>query len=782
MTNTSHINVLSFKNIYVTTPDYREQWTFDDLDRLFLHPQIYYQKEAAPLFSFAFLKNSSEKLVETNVESNSAIILDIDGIHYDELKYKLSPYQYLLYPTYSSFMVDKPSPNSFMFWRVILPLTKCILLGARVQLDVLAESLRLPIKSPETKQRGIDPQAWPASHRFFFPSIPAASANTAANVKLLKSLYFVDKNLNAPPFPADILEGARLSSVKVTTKTVMPSSETDNNSLSLLQTSFVKERLYTPIEDGERHGTLIKIATYLLVQQASKCTYDEFAELIFDYDERFCQPPLSKSLTDKKELDKIILDVWQKYQHLRGTKQEVEDRVLSSDEVKDAIEQGVTELNTLYAYVYKLQRIWRVQYRDFIKASDFLVETAKYQIQVPVKTGFKTLRLGRLWLEAKSRREARGIIFKPGKATIIQELSESAPLDGASAPLTADINIWRGWGCECKRSALYDEHIMLFNNFLSYLFSNDVKAVEWFTAWAAYPLQHPGIKLLSAVLLWGRHGVGKSLLGDVVGRIYGHQYKRIESSDLNSPFNGWLQNTQFVVGNEILTSDNKRAQNDRIKNLITGDVIFLNEKFQPCYSVDNCANFFFTSNHSNAMAIEATERRFFVIETPRLINQGLLNSVVKTYGALQKDLEATSNLMSYLVSCPRYAVFDPALPPYKTSALDEMIDSSRSDIEAWLLDGLSNGFNPSLIKSDLVQMKDLQYAYSLTNPKGVTFSALKNALHRVGFDITRLKRDVKIIIQGKRKTCRLVAITNSDVWMNKEVDEWRAEYEKYNVL
>jgi putative DNA primase/helicase len=64
----------------------------------------------------------------------------------------------------------------------------------------------------------------------------------------------------------------------------------------------------------------------------------------------------------------------------------------------------------------------------------------------------------------------------------------------------------------------------------------DKAAKEWFFDWCAYPLQNPGVKMFSAVVIHGVvQGTGKTLVGLTLGRIYGDNYKEIKDDDLESP-------------------------------------------------------------------------------------------------------------------------------------------------------------------------------------------------------------------------------------------------------
>jgi putative DNA primase/helicase len=89
----------------------------------------------------------------------------------------------------------------------------------------------------------------------------------------------------------------------------------------------------------------------------------------------------------------------------------------------------------------------------------------------------------------------------------------------------------------------------------------------------AYPLQHPGTKMLSAVAVQSTgQGLGKTLVGKTIGLLYGeHNTTTIGSADLTGNFNDWALDKQFVVGDEIATKeDNKRDAYNNRKTLLPG--------------------------------------------------------------------------------------------------------------------------------------------------------------------------------------------------------------------
>ena len=140
------------------------------------------------------------------------------------------------------------------------------------------------------------------------------------------------------------------------------------------------------------------------------------------------------------------------------------------------------------------------------------------------------------------------------------------------------------------------------------------------------PIQYPGTKLLTAIILTGVQGSGKSFMGQLIGRVYGSNYAQLSSSELRGSFNSWLKGRQFCCVNEFLWT-NKRADADFLKDVITRETVSINEKFQPAYIISDRANYFFTSNHEDAISIEDSDRRYFVHHVQKRLDLNLARSL-----------------------------------------------------------------------------------------------------------------------------------------------------------
>lgn len=64
--------------------------------------------------------------------------------------------------------------------------------------------------------------------------------------------------------------------------------------------------------------------------------------------------------------------------------------------------------------------------------------------------------------------------------------------------------------------------------------------------------------------------------GLTIGKLYGKNYREINNDALDKPFNAWVKGKQFILGEE-LTSGDRRAIMTRLKGLVTGATIALDE-------------------------------------------------------------------------------------------------------------------------------------------------------------------------------------------------------------
>lgn len=263
------------------------------------------------------------------------------------------------------------------------------------------------------------------------------------------------------------------------------------------------------------------------------------------------------------------------------------------------------------------------------------------------------------WLQWPLRSSADSLDYAPGQERYTE---------------AGNINLWPGWGCEPVEGDVEPFKKLLLTMF-------PVKADrEWILRWLAYPIQHPGAKLYTAVVMWSAvQGTGKTLLGATMGRVYGANYAVVGREELASSFNSWSRNKQFILGEEITGSDSHDFP-DKLKAYVTGEEIRINEKFIKGFTLPNRMNFLFASNHANAFLLDAADRRYSVHELSEKLDVEWATNVYDPY---YKSHEGASAIYWYLKHKVDTSSFNPRAPAPMTEAKQAMIAMGLSRHAAW---------------------------------------------------------------------------------------------------
>lgn len=381
-------------------------------------------------------------------------------------------------------------------------------------------------------------------------------------------------------------------------------------------------------------------------------------------------------------------------------------------------------LNTKYAYVRDQDVIVELESGRRVKRDAFSngllanMNVVEY-VQAGQNTKRVETRVSMEWLKWASRLDVSNMTYKPGAPKMTN---------------AGEFNMWTGWGCEPKAG-----DIKPWLELIDLLFGDDTVNKHWFTQWLAYPLQYPGTKLFTSAVLWGPEtGTGKSLIGYTIGEIYGENFTEIGNKELHADFNEWTINKQFILGDEISGSD-KRQEADKLKALITQRQLRVNMKNLPTYTVPDCINYYFTSNHPDAFFIDDMDRRFFIW---------------RTVPTARREAAFYTSFMQWLKNGGREALFDyllnydtstfnPTAPAPSTSSKLELIDHARSDLSSWVsyfkanmdqeLQKLAEHLNVKIDKLDILPNIHLKWLYDPHDATRVTANGLGRELSRFGF-------------------------------------------------
>lgn len=171
---------------------------------------------------------------------------------------------------------------------------------------------------------------------------------------------------------------------------------------------------------------------------------------------------------------------------------------------------------------------------------------------------------------------------------------------------------------------------------------------EWVLRWLAYPLQNPGAKMRTALVLHGRtEGTGKTKLGQIMRRIYGRYATSVGQPELQRDFNDWMSAKLLILAEEVVSRSDRAHHQGMLQNLITNERVQINTKNMPIREEANHANFIFFSNVQIPMLLNKKDRRYTVIRIER-------EHPPDYFAAIDKELDSggAEAFLDYLLKLP----------------------------------------------------------------------------------------------------------------------------------
>lgn len=254
--------------------------------------------------------------------------------------------------------------------------------------------------------------------------------------------------------------------------------------------------------------------------------------------------------------------------------------------------------------------------------------------------------------------------------------------DPACTDTEIKLNTWRGWPMEPKKGSC--DRLLELLHYLCSLEKNSEEIYEWLLCWMAYPLQNPGAKMSSAVIMHGPQGTGKSTIFQTLSKIYGDYATVLNQRGLEDKFNAdWVDTKLFLLAEEVVTRAEMWHIKNELKELVTGDWVRVNGKFAGAYRQRNHINIAYLSNEGQPLPLENDDRRHCVVWTPPELSP-------EYYEEVQQEL-ASGGIQAFyhhLMSLDLSGFHSKRRPP-DTQAKRNLIDLSRPSEERFLLDWIA---------------------------------------------------------------------------------------------
>lgn len=273
--------------------------------------------------------------------------------------------------------------------------------------------------------------------------------------------------------------------------------------------------------------------------------------------------------------------------------------------------------------------------------------------------------LHRAWMESAAKRIARTV---------------EVGFDPSEKVERIKCNLWGGWPTTPVQGCC--DKLLELGEYLCSEEASGAKLWRWVLCWLAYPIQNPGAKMKTALVLHGPQGTGKNLFFEAVKNIYGEYGRVVDQDAVEDKFNDCLSRKLFIVADEVVARQELYHTKNKLKGLITGDEIRINPKNVSSYTEDNHINLVFLSNENLPMVLERDDRRYAVIWTPPKHDTDFYNQVLAEIRA-----GGVAALHHHLLHLD-LGDFGPAtLPPMtqaKADVIEQSLDSSERFFNEWV--------------------------------------------------------------------------------------------------
>ena len=291
-----------------------------------------------------------------------------------------------------------------------------------------------------------------------------------------------------------------------------------------------------------------------------------------------------------------------------------------------------------------------------------------------VKTTYQ--QVAPLWLSSRERRTYDGVEFFP---------------DPDNRPGSKNyFNLWRGFDVKPAFDLPKKERLLKYSVFHDHLRVNicngDERVFEWMFGWLAHIVQRPRERLGIAIVLRGGEGWGKTIIGKVVGSLFGSHYFLVDDPRyLVGQFNAHMASCLLLQVDEGFWAGDKAAEG-RLKGLITSDRQMIEAKGIDPIRLDNYVRLLFSSNEEWVVPVGLDGRRFVVLD----VSPAQARNAVY-FGELEKQMNEGGReaLLADLLTMDLDALN--LRDPPKTRALLEQKTRSLDSVTAWWYERLQDG-------------------------------------------------------------------------------------------
>lgn len=299
-------------------------------------------------------------------------------------------------------------------------------------------------------------------------------------------------------------------------------------------------------------------------------------------------------------------------------------------------------------------------------------------------------------------------------------------------------------------SAAGREAIALVERHIFVICGNRPEVAATLVAWLAHNVQHPGVKIRWAPLIKGIEGDGKSLIGSLLVSVLGRaNVNEISPGLLGEKFNGWAEGACVGVLEELkMTGHNRYDILNALKPLITNGWVTIRRMNNDAYGALNTMNYIAFTNFTDALPLNDTDRRWWILFTPFADINDLAASLGLPVGGVGKYFDALhgaiqtqrAELRQWLLDYPIPESFKPNEPAPLTDEKEVMISMTRSpeeEVAQEIIEAGAEGVSKLVLSSSCLTTAMLMHDEGIS----IATSAVSRLLSKLGW--TKVSKPVK---------------------------------------
>ena len=300
--------------------------------------------------------------------------------------------------------------------------------------------------------------------------------------------------------------------------------------------------------------------------------------------------------------------------------------------------------------------------------------------------------ISKVWLSDPKKRYYDGLCFLPRR----------------DAPKNF-YNLWRDFSVKPSAKAEHESLDLFLEHSLKNICHGDEKLHHWLMTYLAHMVQRPWEKPQIALVMRGKKGVGKNVIIETVGHLFGtHFGLTADSNQVLGRFNSLLENKIMLVLDEAFWSGDK-SLDGKLKHLITGEKHNIERKGIEAYPIRNCLRVVVLGNDDWVIPASADERRYAVFDVGegRIQDRNFFKRMVEGMKA-----GGYSHLLRYLMDFD-ISKFEIGEAPLTEGLLNQKQSSQPPTFEWWmqcLMDGAICGeewpdkaMSKSRVREDLLR-------------------------------------------------------------------------------